>query len=148
SLALAGAIEVRALQFSYTAEQRPVLDDLSFSVSPGEFVALVGPSGSGKSTILRLLLGFERAASASVLYDGRPIEALGMVSLRRPLGVVLQDGRLLSVTRIVIAHRLSTIRDADRILVVDRGRLVQAGGYDALINEPGLFADLARRQLA
>jgi NHLM bacteriocin system ABC transporter ATP-binding protein len=52
----------------------------------------------------------------------------------------------LDATRIVIAHRLSTIRDADRLYVIDGGRVVQHGTYDSLIDEPGLFADLVRRQ--
>jgi ABC-type bacteriocin/lantibiotic exporter with double-glycine peptidase domain len=52
----------------------------------------------------------------------------------------------LDATRIVIAHRLSTIRNADRLYVIDGGRVVQHGTYDSLIDEPGLFADLVRRQ--
>jgi ABC-type multidrug transport system fused ATPase/permease subunit len=54
----------------------------------------------------------------------------------------------LRATRIVIAHRLSTIRGADRILVLDGGRVVQSGTYDDLAGREGPFADLARRQLA
>lgn len=54
----------------------------------------------------------------------------------------------LNVTRIVIAHRLSTIINADRIFVIDKGRLVQEGSYDELIKQEGLFAELAKRQIA
>ena len=54
----------------------------------------------------------------------------------------------LQATRVVIAHRLSTISNAHRIFVVDGGRIVQAGTYSELIAQPGLFADLAKRQLA
>ena len=54
----------------------------------------------------------------------------------------------LQATRIVIAHRLSTIRGADRILVLDRGRVVEQGGYDELMAQDGLFSVLARRQIA
>jgi ATP-binding cassette subfamily C protein len=54
----------------------------------------------------------------------------------------------LRATRVVIAHRLSTIINADRILVLDKGKIVQSGTYDELVGRDGLFADLARRQLA
>jgi ATP-binding cassette subfamily C protein len=54
----------------------------------------------------------------------------------------------MQATRIVIAHRLSTIQHADRIFVLEAGRLVQQGTYDELISAPGPFADLAKRQLA
>lgn len=53
----------------------------------------------------------------------------------------------LKVTRIVVAHRLSTVIHADRICVVDRGKIVQQGSYQQLLEQPGLFAELARRQL-
>jgi ABC-type multidrug transport system fused ATPase/permease subunit len=55
--------------------------------------------------------------------------------------------RRLTATRIVIAHRLSTIRDADRIPVMDHGRVVQSGSYDELMSRDGLFRELAERQL-
>jgi ATP-binding cassette subfamily C protein len=54
----------------------------------------------------------------------------------------------LQATRIVIAHRLSTVRTADRILVLDHGRVVEHGRYDELMAQGGLFAALARRQIA
>lgn len=77
---------------------------MSFAVRPGEFVAVVGPSGCGKSTLLRLLIGFERPVSGSVLYDGQDLSALDHSAVRRQCGVVLQHaqpmtGSILDVIR-------------------------------------------------
>ncbi len=65
----------------------------------------------------------------------------------RTQAVVTQSLARLGITRILIAHRLSTITEVDRILVMDQGRLVQAGRYDELAKAPGLFAEMARRQI-
>ncbi|MCB0055776.1 MAG: hypothetical protein KDE45_02075, partial [Caldilineaceae bacterium] len=65
----------------------------------------------------------------------------------RTQAVVSESLDNLQATRIVIAHRLSTIKHADRIYVLQDGRIVQQGSYDTLINEDGVFADLARRQM-
>lgn len=239
---LQGRIELSGLCFQY-GDGPAVLDNVSFSVEPGSFIAVVGPSGSGKSTLLRLLLGFEQPTAGSVYYDGRDLSELDVGAVRRQLGVVLQNGQLLSgsifsnivgarpltledaneaarlcaldedvrnmpmgmhtvisegcstlsggqrqriliaraivnrprillfdeatsaldnrtqalvsrsleqirATRIVIAHRLSTIINADEIIVLDGGRIVQRGDYKTLVAAPGLFAELAKRQIA
>jgi ATP-binding cassette subfamily C protein len=241
--ALKGEIEVHHAMFRYQHDGPLVLRDVSFRVSPGEFVAFVGPSGSGKSTMLRLLLGFETLESGAIYYDGQEIGGLDVQALRRQMGVVLQSGRLMSgdlytniagsggaslqeawtaarmagladditampmgmhtvisegggtlsggqrqrlliaraivsrpqillfdeatsaldnrtqatvsaslerlqATRIVVAHRLSTIANADRIFVLERGRLVQSGRFQDLMAEKGPFAQLAKRQIA
>ncbi|MGE0043717.1 MAG: NHLP bacteriocin export ABC transporter permease/ATPase subunit [Vicinamibacterales bacterium] len=62
--------------------------------------------------------------------------------------IVAESLQVLHATRIAVAHRLSTIRGADRIYVMDRGRIVQAGSFEELSSQPGLFADLIRRQVA
>jgi ABC-type multidrug transport system fused ATPase/permease subunit len=62
--------------------------------------------------------------------------------------VVTDTLKRLDASVVAIAHRLSTIRQADRIFVLEAGRLVQAGTYEELMSQPGLFADLARRQLS
>jgi ATP-binding cassette subfamily C protein len=220
-----------------------VLRDLSIAIRAGEFVALVGPSGCGKSTLFRLLLGFERLESGAIHFGGQDLAGLNPQSVRRQIGVVLQNGQLqtgdifenisgarnltlddawaaarlagleedirampmgmhtvisegggglsggqrqrlmiaraiasrprillfdeatsaldnhtqsqvsrslesLNTTRIVIAHRLSTIVNADRIYALEAGRVVETGTYQQLIEQDGLFAKLARRQLA
>lgn len=240
--ALSGAIELSNVTFSYSPATPPVLDDISLSIRPGEFVALVGSSGSGKSTLLRLMLGFEQPSQGGIYYDGHHLDEIDVGAVRRQLGVVLQSGKLMSgdvysnivgstgltvaqaweaaaacgldadikampmgmhtlvndgggglsggqrqrlliaraivhqprilyfdeatsaldnqsqaivsasmdklkATRVVIAHRLSTIINADRIFVLDKGKLVQSGTYQELLGQDGLFAELARRQM-
>jgi ATP-binding cassette subfamily C protein len=240
---LTGDIEISSVTFGYKDSPVPVLNDLSLKIRSGEFVALVGASGCGKSTLFRLLLGFEKPQSGTIYYDKQDLDALDIVSVRRQLGVVLQNGKLipgsiftnivgslplgqaeveeairmagmeedlkampmgihtmisegastlsggqrqrlmiaralaskprillfdeatsaldnrtqalvsqsvemLNVTRLVIAHRLSTIRNADRIIVFDKGRIIESGSYDELVELNGHFMELAKRQLA
>jgi ABC-type multidrug transport system fused ATPase/permease subunit len=61
--------------------------------------------------------------------------------------VVMQSLARLAATRVVIAHRLSTVQRADRIFVIEHGRIIEAGGYNELIGRDGLFSRLARRQI-
>ncbi|MGV9760961.1 NHLP bacteriocin export ABC transporter permease/ATPase subunit [Streptomyces tricolor] len=240
---LSGAVEARRLSFRYADDGPLVLDDVSFAVRPGEFVAVVGPSGCGKSTLLRLLIGFDRPVSGSVLYDGQDLAALDQSAVRRQCGVVLQHAqpftgsimdvicgaepytpeevmaaaelaglaediqrmpmglhtivagngaisggqrqrlmiaqalirrprilffdeatsaldndtqrividstRKLNATRIVIAHRLSTVLDADRVIVMEDGKVVQQGTpAELLADTGGRLHELVRRQLA
>ncbi|MDX3077124.1 NHLP bacteriocin export ABC transporter permease/ATPase subunit [Streptomyces sp. NPDC088354] len=93
---LSGSIEARKLSFRYSEDGPLVLDDVSLEVGPGEFVAVVGPSGCGKSTLLRLLIGFDRPAAGSVLYDGQDLAALDQAAVRRQCGVVLQNAQPLT----------------------------------------------------
>ena len=92
---LTGRIVMDAVSFAYPQASRPVVDSVSLSLEPGEFVAIVGASGAGKSTLLRLLLGFEQPSRGTVSYDGRDLATLDPAILRRQLGVVLQNGQLL-----------------------------------------------------
>ncbi len=238
---LTGRLAIAHAVFRYRPEGALNLDDVSIHAEPGEFIALVGPSGSGKSTLLRLLLGFDVPESGVVSFDGQDLASLDVKAVRRQLGVVLQNSRLMSasifeniagsaliamdeaweaarmsglaadieampmgmhtvvseggtnlsggqrqrlliaralalrprillfdeatsaldnrtqqivsdsldrlkVTRIVVAHRLSTIRNADRIYVLQQGRLMQQGNFDQLAAAPGLFQQLVARQ--
>ena len=65
-------------------------------MKPGEFVAIVGPSGSGKSTLLRLLLGFEQPQTGNIFYDGKNLAELDLEAVRQQLGVVLQNGKVMT----------------------------------------------------
>ncbi len=112
---LSGQIELSHVSFSYTADGPRILDDISLNIKAGEFVALVGSSGSGKSTLLRLLLGFEAPASGSIFFDDQDLAGIDLGAVRRQLGVVLQNGQLLSgdiFTNIIGSAATLTLDDA------------------------------------
>jgi len=92
---LSGAIDISCVTFRYAQDGPVILKDLSVKINPGEFIAFVGPSGSGKSTLFRLLLGFEQPESGAIYYDGEDMAGLDKGALRRQLGVVLQNGKLM-----------------------------------------------------
>ena len=240
-----GAMAFERVRFVYpTRPDRPALDQLDFSITPGETVAIVGPSGAGKSTILQLAMRFYDPTSGRVTFDHVDLASCDPAILRRRMALVSQEpvifaadvagnirfgrpdasdadlraaaeaaqaaefidrlpqgyatflgekGQRLSVgqkqriaiarailrdpalllldeatsaldaeserlvqvaldrisrtrTTLVIAHRLATVQRADRILVLDRGRLVAEGSHTALIREGGLYARLASLQ--
>lgn len=241
---LTGSIEVSHVSFRYQADGPLILQDVYFEIKEGDYVALVGTSGCGKSTLFRILLGFEKPETGKVYYNGQDLAKADIRAVRRQLGVVLQNGQLmtgnilsniiganprltiehaweaarmagieedirempmgmftmisegagtisggqkqrlmiaraivnkpkiiffdeatsaldnrtqaivsqsldkLQATRVVIAHRLSTIMNCNKILVMDKGRIVERGTYRELMAKDGVFADLAKRQLA
>ena len=117
---LTGNVAVHDLTFRYQPDLPPALQDVSFAVRAGEFIAFVGPSGSGKSTLLRVLLGFERPDSGSVYFDGQDFSRLDVQAVRSQIGVVLQSGRIMAgdfFTNIVgaTAHTLEDAWNAARM---------------------------------
>ncbi|MFN6439814.1 MAG: NHLP family bacteriocin export ABC transporter peptidase/permease/ATPase subunit [Nostoc sp. DedSLP01] len=95
---LSGKLVVDRVTFRYRDDGPLTLDNVSIHAQPGEFIAIVGPSGSGKSTLLRLLLGFEFPKSGTIYYDGQDLASLDVHAVRRQLGVVLQNSRLMSAS--------------------------------------------------
>jgi len=93
---LQGGIDVSHVTFRYQPAGRLTLEDVSLAAEPGQFIAVVGPSGSGKSTLLRLLLGFETPSSGTIQFDGKDLNGLDPLSVRRQFGVVLQSSNLLA----------------------------------------------------
>lgn len=92
NLRLKGAIDYNQVGFSYpTREDYEVLRDISFSIKPGEKIALVGPSGSGKSTIIHLLMRFYRVSSGSLYVDGKNVLDYTLSDYRKNIGIVPQE---------------------------------------------------------
>ncbi|MDQ7793771.1 MAG: ABC transporter ATP-binding protein [bacterium] len=238
-----GEVEFEGVSFAYR-DGEPVLDGVSLRAAPGERVALVGPTGAGKTTVLALLARFYEPEAGVIRVDGLDLQGVSLRSLRRQLGIVLQEnfifagtvreniryGRLeatdeqveaaaravnahqfvaklpdgydtevqergsrLSVgqrqlvafaralladpailildeatanvdahtevliqealerllegrTAFIVAHRLSTVRGADRIYVLDQGRVVEEGTHRQLLDRGGLYAELYEMQ--
>ncbi|NES85057.1 MAG: NHLP bacteriocin export ABC transporter permease/ATPase subunit [Moorea sp. SIO2B7] len=93
---LSGQLKLEQVCFRYRQDSPLILDKITLDAKAGEFIAIVGPSGSGKSTIMRLLLGFETPESGAIFYDGKDLSGLDIAAVRRQLGVVLQNGRIMS----------------------------------------------------
>ena len=110
---LQGSIDVMKLSFAYPNGPE-IIKDLSFSIRPGGFIALVGASGSGKTTLLRLLMGFEKPTSGSIYYDTQDLADLDLDALRRQLGVVLQSGQLIAgdIFTNIVGNSGMTLEDA------------------------------------
>ncbi|MCX7594452.1 MAG: ATP-binding cassette domain-containing protein, partial [Fischerella sp.] len=93
---LSGKLLVDHVVFRYRDDGPLTLDDVTIKAEPGEYIALVGPSGSGKSTLFRLLLGFDHPESGTIYYDGQDLAGLDVNAVRRQLGVVMQNSRMMS----------------------------------------------------
>ena len=91
---LSGGIEISNVSFRYHDGMPNVIDNLSLKILPGQYIAIVGSTGCGKSTLMRLLLGFEKPQKGAIYYDGKDISGIDLKSLRRKIGVVMQNGKL------------------------------------------------------
>jgi ATP-binding cassette subfamily C protein len=114
-----GKIDIDRVSFAYQKDGKPVLRNIDLHIRPGEYVAITGRSGCGKSTLLRLLLGFEQPSSGMIYYDDIGMDRLNIPELRRRMGVVLQDGGLISgsiLDNIKAGNRDLTNEELDRIL--------------------------------
>ena len=138
---ISGAVEIDHLSFRYNDSGPFILDDLSFKIKPGQYVAIVGKTGCGKSTLVRLLLGFEKPLKGGIYYDGKDISSIDLRSLRRNIGVVTQNGRLFQgdiFSNIVIAAphlTLSEAWEAARLAGIDEDIREMPMGMHTLICE-------------
>ncbi len=112
---ISGSIDLDHVSFRYDENGPYILNDLSLSIKPGEYVAVVGRTGCGKSTLVRLLLGFEKPEKGAVCYDRKSLTKLDLPSLRKKIGTVMQDAGLFQgdiFSNIVITAPELTLSDA------------------------------------
>lgn len=138
-----GPIEFRNVSFSYRPE-RPIIRDISFTIQPGEKVALVGPSGGGKSTIARLLFRFYDPTEGSIRINGTDIRNVDLDRLRSQFGVVPQDTSLFNDTlfsNIAYGRTDATeddVENAARMAHLDELLSNLPDGFDTVVGERGL----------
>ncbi|MED4926010.1 ABC transporter ATP-binding protein [Anoxybacillus geothermalis] len=149
---LDGRIEFRQVVFSYD-KQRPALDGVTFSIAPGETVALVGPTGAGKTTVLQLLTRFYDPDEGVILIDGRDSRTIKRASLRRHMAFVLQDAFLFAGTiRDNIRYgRLEAtdeeVEEAARQANAHSFIMKLPNGYDTVLTSGGGGISQGQRQL-
>ncbi len=147
-----GSISLEKVWFSYE-EGRPVLKDISFRAAPGETIAIVGHTGSGKTTIISLLNRLYHIQQGEIKIDDINIEAYKLDSLRRNIGVVLQDVFLFSGS--VMDNITLRNPEIGREQVIEAAKLIGVhefimrlpGGYDYNVMERGATLSLGQRQL-
>ena len=137
-----GEIGADELSFSY-GDDREVLTDISFTISPREVVGIVGPSGSGKSTLVQLLLGLQEPSSGRVLANGRDIRTLDRRQWARKITFVPQEAHLITGT---IAENIEFLRDGvSRVDIEEASRLANLhddimelpDGYERVLGSDG-----------
>jgi len=148
-----GKVEFQNVCFKYENEGRLILDNVSFVANPGESIALVGPTGAGKTTIVSLISRFYNINSGMILIDGINIEDVTLKSLRKQMGIMMQDTFIFSGT--VIDNIRYGKLDATEEEVINASKAVMAhdfimelkGGYYAETSERGSTLSVGQRQL-
>jgi len=147
-----GNIEFRKVRFAYPGIEHYVLDQISFSIKPGEKVGIIGRIGSGKTTLGRLLVNFYEASEGEILLDGVAIKQYHPAELRRQVGLVLQDPELFNGT--VKENILLSAPDADDAQLLDVARRTGVEefvsrhplGFDMPVGERGVLLSGGQRQ--
>lgn len=147
-----GEIDFENVRFSYDGENR-IINDLSFSVKPGQTVAIVGATGAGKTTIINILTRYYNYESGSVRIDGRDLKTIPTDDLRRDIAVVQQDIFAFKGTIVenITLNDESITREraiaAAKTVGIDRYISSLPNGYDAVVRERGATLSMGQRQL-
>jgi ABC-type multidrug transport system fused ATPase/permease subunit len=150
--AIRGEVRFEQVDFAYQPE-KPVLIDVSMDAQAGQTIALVGPTGAGKTTIINLLSRFYDVTDGAIYVDGHDIRTVQQVSLRRQLGIVLQDTFLFSATVMdnIRYGRLEATDEeviaAARLANADRFIRLLPQGYQTQVSERGHNFSQGQRQL-
>lgn len=149
---LTGRVSIRNVSFSYTSD-KPLIENLNVEVLPGQHVAIVGPTGCGKTTLINLLMRFYDVKEGAILVDGVDVRDMTRESLRRSIGMVLQDTWL---RRGTVAENISFgMPNATREQIVNAAKAAHAhsfikrlpNGYDTVIGEEGGSLSQGQKQL-
>jgi ATP-binding cassette, subfamily B, bacterial len=149
---VAGDVAFENVSFRYEEAGRPILDDVTLRVRPGRTMAVVGRSGAGKSTLMALLMRFYDPLSGRITIDGHDLRTIKQSSLRRKIGVVLQDPLLFNDTvRANIAYGRpdasdEEIKEAARAAHANAFISRLADGYDTIVGERGSLLSAGERQ--
>ncbi|MDU5742671.1 MAG: ATP-binding cassette domain-containing protein, partial [Finegoldia magna] len=125
-----GKIEIKNVSFKYNNNNENVLNNISFTINPGQKVALVGPSGGGKTTLCNLIPRFYDVEDGEILVEGIDVRKIKLQSLRSNIGMVQQDVYLFSGT--VRENILYGKPDATEQEIIDASKA--AGAYDFIMN--------------
>ncbi|CAD0111512.1 unnamed protein product [Aureobasidium uvarum] len=158
-----GGVEVKNLSVRYSDSSRLVLDNINFTVAPGERIGMVGRTGAGKSTLLLALLRMIEAEKGSVYINGLDVSTIRLRDLRQRIGYIPQNPALFSGTvrtnldpfdqypdakleKVLqrVAHRLTTVATFDKIIVMDDGKIVEQGPPKYLLAKSGAFHGLVK----
>jgi ATP-binding cassette, subfamily B, bacterial CvaB/MchF/RaxB len=146
------SLEVRALTYRYSDTEPFVLVDCSFTVQPGESVAIVGPSGGGKTTLMKLMLGLLAPTDGKILVGGLDIQKLGVDRYRRLVGTVMQDDQLFAgsigdnISFFDPAPDQGAIERFARLAAVHDDIAAMPMGYNTLIGDMGAALSGGQKQ--